>query len=62
VIVCGVTFISFLIAIVTSLFIDANRANEHEAAQERHDRVVALLRTMRLATLGQGAGKRDART
>jgi len=57
VIVCGVTFISFLIAIVTSLFIDAHRADEEEAMLARHDELVELLRTMdaRLGALEQAA-------
>jgi len=61
VIVCGVTFISFLIAIVTSLFIDANRAAEEDALEARHDELVALLRTVdaRLQALEQGAAKPD---
>jgi voltage-gated potassium channel len=46
VIVCGVTFISFLIAIVTSLFVDADRAREKDASQTRHDEVLELLRAM----------------
>jgi voltage-gated potassium channel len=46
VIVCGVTFISFLIAIVTSLFVDADRAREKDASEARHDEVLELLRAM----------------
>jgi voltage-gated potassium channel len=62
VIVCGVTFISFLIAIVTSLFIDANREDEEEALQARHDEVLELLRTMnaRLEALEGGVVKPDS--
>jgi Ion channel len=44
VIVCGVTFISFLIAIVTSLFIDADRDAEREANEARHTELTHLLR------------------
>jgi voltage-gated potassium channel len=46
VIVCGVTFLSFLIAIVTSLFVDADRAREKDASQARHDEVLELLQAM----------------
>jgi voltage-gated potassium channel len=46
VIICGVTFISFLIAIVTSLFVDASRAAEQDALQARHDELVGLLRSV----------------
>jgi voltage-gated potassium channel len=46
VIVCGVTFISFLIAIVTSLFVDADRAREKDASQAQHDEVLELLQAM----------------
>jgi voltage-gated potassium channel len=64
VIVCGVTFISFLIAIVTSLFIDVNRVDEEEALQARHDEVLELLRTMnaRLEAFEQGVAKSDAQS
>jgi voltage-gated potassium channel len=63
VIVCGVTFLSFLIAIVTSLFVDAHREEQEDALQARHDEVLELLRTMdvRLAALEQGAAKPDPR-
>jgi voltage-gated potassium channel len=44
VIVCGVTFISFLIAIVTSLFVDANRDADREANDARHAETLQLLR------------------
>src|SRR5262245_65178216 len=62
VIVFGVTFISFLIAIVTSLFIDAKRAEEEDALLARHDEVLGLLRTMdaRLKELEQGVASPDA--
>jgi voltage-gated potassium channel len=62
VIICGVTFLSFLIAIVTSLFIDAHRASEEEATRARHDQLLELLRTMdaRLSALERGAAKPDA--
>jgi voltage-gated potassium channel len=46
VIICGVTFISFLIAIVTSLFIDAGRDAEKEAQDARHAETIELLRQM----------------
>jgi voltage-gated potassium channel len=46
VIVCGVTFISFLIAIVTSLFIDASRAAEQQAQDARHAETIELLRQL----------------
>ena len=53
VIVCGVTFISFLVAIVTSLFVDAGRAAEREASDARHAETIDLLRRLdvRLGTL-----------
>jgi len=62
VIVCGVTFISFLIAIVTSLFIDANREDEETALIARHDEVLGVLRTMeaRLAALERAVVNSDA--
>ncbi len=44
VIVCGVTFISFLIAIVTSLFIDASRDTERQANDARHAETLQLLK------------------
>ena len=44
VIVCGVTFVSFLVAIVTSLFIDASRDAEREANDARHSETLQLLR------------------
>ena len=43
VIVFGVTFISFLIAIVTSLFVDANRADDQDARDAQHEQTQALL-------------------
>jgi voltage-gated potassium channel len=43
VIVCGVTFISFLIAIVTSLFVDASRDAEREMNDARHAETMLLL-------------------
>jgi voltage-gated potassium channel len=46
VIVCGVTFISFLVAIVTSLFIDASRAAELQAQDARHAETMDLLRQL----------------
>jgi len=46
VIVCGVTFISFLVAIVTSLFIDASRAAEQQATDARHAETIELLRQL----------------
>jgi voltage-gated potassium channel len=46
VIICGVTFISFLVAIVTSLFIDASRVAEQEAQDARHAETIDLLRQL----------------
>ena len=43
VIVCGVTFISFLVAIVTSLFSDAGRNAEREGHEARHAETMHLL-------------------
>ena len=58
VILFGVTFISFLIAIVTSLFVDADRAVEEDVLQSRHEEVLVLLRAMdaRLAALEKRDG------
>jgi len=58
VIICGVTFLSFLIAIVTSLFVDANRADEQSALETRHAEMIALLQTLdeRLAALERHVG------
>jgi voltage-gated potassium channel len=58
VILFGVTFISFLIAIVTSLFIDADRADEEDVLLARHDEVLSLLQSMneRLEALEQRVG------
>jgi len=64
VIVSGVTFLSFLIAIVTSLFIDANREAQEAELRARHDELLGLLRTLdtRLEALEQRDGPRsDAR-
>jgi voltage-gated potassium channel len=59
VIVCGVTFISFLIAIVTSLFIDVSRGAQEEEQQARHDELLGLLRGLerRLDALERGDGQ-----
>jgi voltage-gated potassium channel Kch len=46
VIVVGVTFISFLIAIVTSILVDANRADIDDATDARHDETQRLLRNI----------------
>jgi voltage-gated potassium channel len=43
VIVFGVTFISFLVAIVTSLFVDASRADDKDARDAQHEQTQALL-------------------
>ena len=43
VIVFGVTFISFLIAIVTSLFLDASRADDQDVRDAQHEEIQALL-------------------
>jgi len=53
VIIFGVTFISFLVAIVTSLFTDASRAAEQQAQDARHAETMDLLRQLkaRLETL-----------
>jgi voltage-gated potassium channel len=59
VIICGVTFISFLIAIVTSLFSDASRDTERKLNDARHTETLDLLRQIdaRLRTL-EGEGER----
>ena len=59
VIVCGVTFISFLIAIVTSLFSDASRDHERKMHEARHAETMQLLHHMdaRLGAL-EGEGRR----
>jgi voltage-gated potassium channel len=44
VIVFGVTFISFLVAIVTSLFVEANRADDKDARDAQHEETQVLLR------------------
>lgn len=44
VILCGVTFISFLVAIVTSLFIDASRDTDRAASDAQHAELLQLLR------------------
>jgi voltage-gated potassium channel len=44
VIVFGVTFISFLVAIVTSLFVDANRADDQDTRDAQHEATQVLLR------------------
>jgi len=56
VIVCGVTFISFLIALVTSLFVEARSVAEKDALQARHDELLGLLREMdaRLEAIEKG--------
>jgi len=61
VIVCGVTFISFLIAIVTSLFIDTNRADEASEREARHAETIELLRALdaRLEALEEHIGPRN---
>ena len=46
VIIFGVTFISFLVAIVTSLFTDASRAAEQQAQDARHAETMDLLRQL----------------
>jgi voltage-gated potassium channel len=63
VIVCGVTFISFVIAIVTSMFVDAKRADEEAVNDARHQETVALLQQLsaRLDRLeNAGADERKA--
>jgi voltage-gated potassium channel Kch len=44
VIVFGVTFISFLVAIVTSLFVEANRADDKDTRDAQHEETQVLLR------------------
>jgi voltage-gated potassium channel len=63
VIVCGVTFISFLVAIVTSLLIDANRADEQQAHDARHAETMAALRALsaRLEVLEGSSVSRESR-
>ena len=58
VIVLGVTFISFLIAIVTSLFVDANREALEEARASREQETRALLESIdgRLAAIESRLG------
>jgi voltage-gated potassium channel len=53
VIIFGVTFLSFLIAIVTSLFVDAKRAELEEARATREEETRDLLRSIdaRLAAI-----------
>ena len=55
VIVLGVTFISFLIAIVTSMLVDANRGEIEDAEDAKYRETQALLRSIdeRLAALEQ---------
>jgi voltage-gated potassium channel len=57
VIICGVTFISFLIAIVTSLFSDASRESERAVHNARHAETMDMLRQLdaRLGAL-EGTG------
>jgi voltage-gated potassium channel len=58
VIVSGVTFLSFLIAIVTSLFVDANREAQEAELRARHDELLGLLQALdtRLDAIEQGDG------
>jgi voltage-gated potassium channel Kch len=44
VIVFGVTFLSFLVAIVTSLFVDSSRADDEDERNVQHEENQALLR------------------
>ena len=44
VIVVGVTFIAFVIAILTSLLIDAHRESHEDELQARHDELLGLMR------------------
>ena len=46
VIVFGVTFISFLVAIVTSLFVDVSRAGEQDMRDAQHAETQALLQSI----------------
>ena len=58
VILFGVTFISFSVAIVTSMLVDANRAHIEAARDARDDEIHALLRTVdaRLEAIEKGLG------
>jgi voltage-gated potassium channel len=62
VIIFGVTFISFLVAIVTSLFTDASRAAEQQVQEAHHAETMDLLRHMnaRLETLEGAKGSAEA--
>jgi voltage-gated potassium channel len=59
VIVFGVTFISFLVAIVTSLFVDASRADEQDTRDAQHAEIQGLLRDIdaRLGAIESRLGK-----
>jgi voltage-gated potassium channel len=46
VIVFGVTFVSFLVAIVTSMLVDANRAPVEDARDAQYEQTKALLRSI----------------
>ena len=57
VIVFGVTFISFLVAIVTSLFVDSSSAGDKNRREAQHDETMALLREIaaRLTAIETGS-------
>ena len=57
VIVFGVTFLSFLVAIVTSLFVDANRADDKDERNAQHQENQALLRDLAHLLRRQQAGE-----
>ena len=63
VIVFGVTFISFLIAIVTSVFVEAGRSDVDAARAAREEEAQALLRNIdeRLAAIERSLGKTPGR-
>ena len=62
-IIFGVTFLSFLIAIVTSVFVDANRATaeDERAASEEETRAILTSIDSRLAAIEQHLGSRPER-
>ena len=59
VIVFGVTFISFLVAIVTSLFVDVSRADDQDTRAAQHEETQALLQSIdaRLTAIESRLGK-----
>lgn len=63
VILFGVTFIFFLVAVVTALFVNAQRAELDEAQASREEERDALLRSMdaRLAAIEKQQGTPEQR-